>query len=638
MKVKNQSRKPSRLEVAAKTRLPKDYPWKVLGCLAKDLSQYLQIQDSQRLESIIRSRDFSAYMALGEEWGLQCMTPSVVSTAELRARYLLTALLKKFQFQSDAKLRQEAAMKKFITAEIICRSYNRSGYRQITDAEDPYLKTAFSYARLWIQKVIGYDLPDFSVLTDKSRHGPGAATGTVKGHTSVYFKYSDWPYHCTAPALGKAIACIKNDERWLGALEDSYRERFNIPKHVILNQETFWSSVIKLVPGNKIAFVPKSSLIDRTIAIEPTLNLYLQLGVDGFIRSRLKRWSINLDCQMKNRELARQGSLSDDENSPVTIDLSMASDTISKRLCRELLPPEWYDYLMDLRSPVGDLNGISFPYEKISSMGNGYTFALESLLFGALIYGAAKARLGVFDFSASAVFGDDLIVPKSLAEDVVNILKRAGFAINSDKSFFKGPVRESCGADWFMGKPMRPVSLTAIPSDVKELFNDYNRIKRHLSLRFGLADELSVLQLIHSYIPSKFKNFFGPCSDEEFDTYIHDESFRHGKYSHSSWHFKRLVRRPTDIKGKRVGLFHFRKLMSSLRPSRVSLNPWDKKRIGGSAFKVMSPNGSHLAYTFSAAHHWQSSYAELPTVQSPRSHILAVIVSTTGCEDRGASL
>lgn len=607
MKFKVKSKKRTQLKTSARIRLPKDYPWKVLGHMANDLSQFLQDDDYELITTIIRNRDYYSYRLLSEVWGLQCMSPGTLSCACLRARYQLAALLKKFQFPSDASTRKENAMKKFVTAEILCRSYNRNGYKRLSRSEIPRTQRIFSYARIWIQKVLGYELPSIEVMTDKSRHGPGAASSTRNGLTSAYFKYADWPYDVTQPAVGYAVSLIKQDERWLGALEDSYRERYNIPKHMILNQDTFWSNVLNVVKGNRITFVPKSSEIDRTIAIEPTLNLYLQLGVDGFIRRRLKRWSIDLDNQWRNRELARQGSMTSGPSSAVTLDLSMASDTISRRLCMELLPPEWYDYLMALRSPSGLLDERLFKYEKISSMGNGFTFALESLIFASIIYGVGREKLGEFDFSACAVYGDDLIVPKYLAEDVIVHLKKAGFALNIDKSFVQGPVRESCGADWLEGRPVRPINLTKTPTNLKELFTDINRLKRILSLRYGVETSTVETQL-QRYVPSKFKTLVGPYSDEDFDSYLH--SNKKTTYKYGLWRFKRLISRSKMLKGRKVGLLPFRKLMHQLKPIPPR-NKWEKPATGGSVFEVHGRNDQYLAFTNSVSEIWRIEYAEL---------------------------
>lgn len=632
------SKKPCSLENQVKLRLPADYCWKVLGACLEDLRQYLPEEDSQRLDGIIRRRSISDVISLSDEWNLQCMNSTHTSIVELRVKYQLAALLKKFQFdEGNAQARQDSAIKKFIISEIYCNKYNRSGHRALTNSTDQKVRHIFTYARAWIQKVIGHELPDEGILTLRSRHGPGAASNTSNGNTSKYFKYSEWPYDVTARAKDLAISSIKADKRWWGALEDDYRRRYKIPKAMILDQQVFWDNVLNVVPGNKVAFVPKSFQTDRTIAIEPTLNLYLQLGVDGFIRRRLKRWGIDLDDQSINGEMARQGSRNDGDDSFVTLDLAMASDSISIAICRYLLPDLWFQYLMDLRSPTGELGGKTIPYGKISSMGNGFTFALESLIFAALTYAAIKYQAGFVPRRSFSVYGDDIIVPKRFVKDVILALNVSGFQLNLDKSFLEGPVRESCGSDWFLGYPVRPVFLKTRPRHLKELFNDRNRLYRQFKLRFGFKPE-SVDRLYQSWIPSKFKNFVGPLSDEEFDTYIH--SSKETYWEHGHWHFKRLIRRPQLFRGKKVGNLHFRKLMASLSDhtdfsdrsfASVDRNftprgyalwhstinpgtkvPWLKDAdIGGSTFEVPRSKTWYFATSYSTADFWRQSYAEV---------------------------
>lgn len=583
MKVKS---KPGKKAIPAEIlgkRVPGDYPWKILGWLTDDLRQFLSIDELTRLQSIIRSRDLEEYWKLSEDWGLQSTLQSCTEPWKFAAKYQLAVLLKKFQFATDKDLRRQSAIEKFASGEASCKAFNQHGYTALSVAKEEWMVEVFTYAQSFLQKLLGFELPDLGVLTDRSRHGPGATTGTEGPMVSSYFKFEAWPYHCTARAYGMARRLIQSDERWLGALEDSYRERNDIPKHRILSQQAFWANVIEIVPGNRIAFAPKDARTERTIAIEPTLNVYLQLGVDGFIRRRLKRWGVDLDSQEKNKELARLGSIT---GVYCTLDLANASNTISRKLCELLLPRDWYDLLMDLRSPQGDLEGLIFPYEMMSSMGNGYTFALESAIFTAVIYAVQKTRLGRFYRDSFAVFGDDLIVTSDIVEDVVTALTSCGFRINDAKSFCTGFTRESCGTDWYRGRPLRPVFLDTIPKTVDELFCDYNRIKRNLCLRFGI-EEGRVLRGIYKWIPEEFRDFMGPYSNEDFASYIHwacpVRPFRGSVYT-----FRRLYRTVRRLKGRN---FLFRKLMHDLHPHGQPLSKWVSGRrlrgVGGDRKSVV---------------------------------------------------
>jgi len=208
---------------------------------------------------------------------------------------------------------------------------------------------------------------------------------------------------------------------------------------------------------NRITTVPKNIKTDRTIACEPMGNLPFQLAVDGYLKSRLRRVGIDLSDQSRNQEAARIGSI---DGSLATIDLSMASDTLSINTVASLLPDDWFSILMKLRSPCYSGAFGSGVYEKFSSMGNGFTFTLETLIFWAL----AKAVGSV----EPLVYGDDIIVESCISERLVRVLKFFGFATNNEKTFTKGPFRESCGADWYEGTNVRPIYHRGHPKNILE--------------------------------------------------------------------------------------------------------------------------------------------------------------------------
>lgn len=306
-KPKSKSRRREKVPSVA-LHLPLDYQWKVLGWLTEDLSAFITDEDKEKVALVCRNRDIEGYLALSDDWGLQSMNPSATSFAEKQSKYAMSALLKKFQFATERDERISAAKEKFFEAESSCHTYNHSGYMKLSWAETEWGAEVFTYASRFMRKLLGDSLPGAKVMTEWSRHGPGATLDTKNGETSMYHKYGCYPYSCTVGAYRYARFSIETDQRWFGALQDEYRHANGIPKHAILNMDAFWADVLTIVPGNRITFVPKSAKIERTIAIEPTMNLYLQLGVDGYIRRRLRRWGVDLDSQEKNQELARLGS------------------------------------------------------------------------------------------------------------------------------------------------------------------------------------------------------------------------------------------------------------------------------------------------------------------------------------------
>lgn len=598
---------------SVKVRVPTDYPWAVLNQLVDDLSCCLNDEDVSKLKAIVRKRDTEAYLDLSETWGPHSITPGGTSVDSFFARYQASALLKKFQFPSDSSSRRAVALQKFREAESACKSFNEN-WRLLADLSDPTELACFTYAREFLSRLLGEVLPDFDKLTLWSRHGPGSNLDTKERRISLYDKYKSWPYSCTSGSLEYARLAIQADERWLGALEADYRQHYGIEPWRILNQEVFWSNVLNVVPGNRITFVPKNSRTDRSIAIEPCMNLYLQLGVDGFIRRRLKRWGVDLDDQRKNQALAWMGSKYWTGEDPfVTLDLAAASDSISLELCRLLLPPQWYRYLIRLRSPVGECGGETISYEKISSMGNGYTFALESAIFTATCYAVEKHLKGRFNKDDVAVYGDDLIVRQSSALLVIQMLNRFGFTLNHEKSFLQGPFRESCGADWFNGTSVRPVFLGSNPHTVMEVWNDANRLRRILHLRCWSYDS-KVVSFVERYIPEQLKDYTGPPSDEDFDSYRHS-LVPTVKHKHGLWKFKRLVITLKHLNGEN---FLFRKLMHPLRAKpaasfRPALRGWGGKRLtaGGSVFTITKPSSVVVSNSSSPVSIWPDEYNDI---------------------------
>jgi hypothetical protein len=609
---KGKTKKQKGYECSCNTiRIPEDYPWKVLSALAYDLADVLGADNLNLISLIIRERDVYAYRILSEEWGLQfCNSPNNSDSLALRrAKYQISALLSRFQFKGDKDLRQAAAIGKFLDAETACHDYNLSGYRDLVASKTEFQTEVFTNAKGFLEKLLGNNCPTHEILTKWSRHGPGANLDTQGGQIDIYNKYLNWPYSCTQLALPYAIFLIKSDKRWLGFLEDDYRNKNNIPMHVIIDQKKFIQSLFTIVPGNKITFVPKNALTERSIAIEPAMNLFLQLGVDGFIRSRLKRWDVDLDSQDKNRQFARLGSLDSSLNSYVTLDLKAASDSISTKLVEILLPPNWYSYLMKLRSPSGTLNGETISYEKISSMGNGYTFALESAIFTALTYGVVKAINGNCDPKTDfSIFGDDIIVRKRYVEKIISTFNRAGFQLNLEKSYYNGFVRESCGTDWIYGKPCRPIFLSEFPSTFRDLLVDRNRLKRILELRWGI-EESKTVSLIDRWLPLKVKNIIGPYSDEEFDSYLHSKTHTN-EFCNFGIKFGRFISKPIVSNDNKN--FFCRKLMNQLRGLPIKQNLFNKKKVNkGSNFDVILRNKITSALTYSTVDKWTAKYADV---------------------------
>jgi hypothetical protein len=208
----------------------------------------------------------------------------------------------------------------------------------------------------------------------------------------------------------------------------------------------------QVVDGNRFTTVPKNAKTDRGICIEPSLNIWYQLGVGAVLRRRLRASGIDLNYQADvNRAFAEKA----EDWGLATLDLKQASDSVSEVLVRRVLPREWYHLLALGRSQSTFIGDKWVALEKFSSMGNGYTFELETLLFLCL----CRAIVPVDDWCFVHAYGDDFIVPQRYAGQVIEALEYLGFKVNGEKSFLAGSFFESCGADFFQGVDVRPFYL-----------------------------------------------------------------------------------------------------------------------------------------------------------------------------------
>lgn len=272
-------------------------------------------------------------------------------------------LLAKCDFLTDPKRAKEKALASFKEAEERCRLTNRRLSDRMPIGRSGRI---LRLARKMILSLIGETPKDLlEVITDNAKWG-GGSTSSCKGRfTQRYNK------------LGSDAEYTPSLEPYLPAL-----------------RECWWypQGAERAVRGNKVSTVPKSFKTDRTIATEPTINSALQRAVGLWFREKLLAWGVSTRDQTRNQRLALRGSR---DGKLSTMDLSMASDTVSLMAVRELLPLEWVRLLDTLRSPMYFMDGEWRYYNKHSSMGNGYTFELETLIFSAITYASTMLYLSL---------------------------------------------------------------------------------------------------------------------------------------------------------------------------------------------------------------------------------------------------
>jgi hypothetical protein len=301
------------------------------------------------------------------------------------------------------------------------------------------------------------------------------------------------------------------------ALTGTSERLYRFYRYAILSSPTHFSAEVvrdkrygyRMVTGNRLSFVPKTSEMSRSICTEPVLNMFFQKGI-GFVLERQlkKRFRIDLSHQPTlNRRLARLGS---SNGSYGTIDLSSASDSMSLKILRSILPPELLGWLEFARSPnVIYPDGTEEELHMVSSMGNAFTFPLQTLLFSTIVV-ACYRILGISPEYGKrgpinwAVFGDDIIVRKDSYDVVVRALQMFGFLVNEDKSFNAGYFRESCGGDYFRGHDIRGVYCKSLKQSA-DVYSIINRLVRwSASSGIMLPNTLAVLREWVEHLPIPF--------------------------------------------------------------------------------------------------------------------------------------
>lgn len=429
------------------------------------------------------------------EWAAS--VPAVHGTAEETYSVgQFVALVKKYPHAVPGikQYARDKAQQKFDEAERRCQRYNLR-FRRLRHRDCGPHSDTFYRARRWIRYVLGEE-PDLAAIYARCDFGPGASIGVTGDATNSARKFLADRWTVTPQALPLALAAMSVAEPRIW--EIFFPETMVCYDYDLLKERIM--SRCDLVQHNKVSFVPKTTLVDRTIAVEPLLNGYVQKGIDLYMRSLLKRVGIDLTDQEVNRQMAFQGSNESwQENPYVTLDLSSASDSVSLELVRYLLPPAWFDLLNLVRAPAYRIksNDTDHRYHKFVSMGNGFCFPLETLLFASICYGVSPN--GDRDFT---VYGDDIICRTEAAGAVTTALKYAGFRLNANKSFLSGPFRESCGADWYAGVNVRPLQLDYRLDSLRSMIKFHNMSLRqpHWSAYFH-----DVREYIWSVVPESVR-------------------------------------------------------------------------------------------------------------------------------------
>lgn len=311
---------------------------------------------------------------------------------------------------------------------------------------------------------------DWARVAFFGNNGPGSAIGSVGGSWAEKFDCSTLTYSREFLRDLYQQECLRSQTRLDQEIGRALRHG--------------WQQVT----ASKFSTVPKTVSEDRAICIEPSLNMYFQKGVQLLLEDRLKsHYHIDLsNQQVLNGQLAYKGSV---DGSYATEDLSSASDTISLLLIKEAVPSSCKNIILALRTPAVEMPWGDVQLHMVSSMGNAFTFPLQTALFAAAVeavYNLLEIELrfpkkseatGLWCPGNFAVNGDDIIVVTEAHNYLVRLLKLLGFRPNLQKSFNTGFFRESCGFDYYRGHYVRGVYCKTLSTeqDVYSLINRLNR-------------------------------------------------------------------------------------------------------------------------------------------------------------------
>lgn len=331
----------------------------------------------------------------------------------------------------------------------------------------------------------------------------------------------------------------------------------------------------EVVPGEEWFSVLKDATKNRGCAKQPSLNVFLQQGVAAPMRDRLKSFGFDIRDQSWNQLLARKAY----QLGLATIDLVMASDLICYELVRLAAHPRWF-HLWNLcrakscRIPLDNDEWVDVNLERFCSMGNAFTFPLETAIFAAVLQTFVPRE----EWTLIAAYGDDLIAPDQYYDDIVAALDYLGFKVNQIKSFRGGNFFESCGSDFFRGQNVRPFFLRkSEDSGAPYELQIANALRRYAHRRgiLGQCDKRwrPVWEAIISHVHANWRHPVPPHFGDtglirSFSEYFFSEKRR--KRDQWGWPVSYVPARPLACK-----VADMYTVLTALAAMDVRMDPWD---------------------------------------------------------------
>jgi hypothetical protein len=325
------------------------------------------------------------------------------------------------------------------------------------------------------------------------------------------------PFMITPSHGSGATACRTSNSdkyhkfRYFKKLDDSfsYDEHFFFsPTHLLDEYEKLEMSPLG-VPRARVCLVPKDSRGPRVISCEPAELMYIQQGIMMKLyriieHHPLTAGFVNFTNQDVNRSLAEQASLG--QADLATLDLKDASDRVSLELVRRVFPPNWVQAFEACRSVETELpDGRVVELNKFAPMGSACCFPVEALVFWACAEAARRMSwLKGKEALVTYVYGDDIITSTALVPWVVASLELIGLKVNVNKCYARGPFRESCGGDYYLGRDVTPVRLRK-PLDVQgSHLNTTADFLNNIIRKFGYSESSRLISFVETLVKFQF--------------------------------------------------------------------------------------------------------------------------------------
>lgn len=286
------------------------------------------------------------------------------------------------------------------------------------------------------------------------RHGPGATAERISGNQKYAWQLWHDRLDVYFPLIDSGYPIGLNPLR-----EEEVENVSIIPEE----QET----------PVRVVTVPKTMKGPRIIAIEPCCMQYAQQAIRGPLyehleRSRIVGGHVNFTDQSINRQLALVASKT---GLLATVDLSEASDRVPHDVALKMFDgnPILRNAIDSCRTTHAELpDGSKIgPLKKFASMGSALCFPIESMYFYTV---CVRALLAIQNLPVNKhnihvcaklvyVYGDDIIIPSKQATKVLDYLQKYNCKVNTNKTFWSGKFRESCGMDAYDGVEVTPTYI-----------------------------------------------------------------------------------------------------------------------------------------------------------------------------------